>query len=98
VNIRISGSDEARVKDSAGRISAFLRSGAARQRGMPVEILGPAPAPLARIKDKSRWQLLLKSSRLQLLHELCDQLLEDSARLCGQGISLAVDVDPENMM
>ncbi|MHB8790887.1 MAG: replication restart helicase PriA [Desulfobulbaceae bacterium] len=98
VNIRISGSDEAKVKESAGRISAFLRSATARQRGMPVEILGPAPAPLARIKDKSRWQLLLKSSRLPLLHELCEQLLADSARLCGRGISLAVDVDPENMM
>jgi primosomal protein N' (replication factor Y) len=98
VNIRISGSDEARVKDSAGRVSSFLRSVAARHRGAPVEILGPAPAPLARIKDKSRWQVLLKSNRLPLLHELCDLLLEDSARLCGRGITMAIDVDPENMM
>ncbi|HBI14470.1 MAG TPA: primosomal protein N' [Desulfobulbaceae bacterium] len=99
VNIRISGRDEAKVKDSAGRVGHFLRSALARRRrDAAVEILGPAPAPLARIKDKSRWQVLLKSSRLALLHELCEQLLEDSARICGRGISLAIDVDPENMM
>jgi primosomal protein N' (replication factor Y) len=98
VNIRISGSDEAKVKDSAGRVSSFLRSIAALYRDAELEILGPAPAPLARIKDKSRWQVLLKSNRLPLLHELCNQLQEDSARLCGRGISLAIDVDPENMM
>lgn len=98
VNIRISGRDEAGVKDSAGRIGNFLRSAAARHRGQAVEILGPAPAPLTRIKDKSRWQVLLKSSRLPLLHELCEQLLDESAGLCSRGISLAIDVDPENMM
>ena len=98
VNIRISGSSEVGVKECAGRVSSFLRTAAARHRGAPVEILGPAPAPLARIKDKSRWQVLLKSSQLPLLHELCDLLLAESPRLCGRGVSVSIDVDPENMM
>jgi primosomal protein N' (replication factor Y) len=31
------------------------------------EVLGPAPAPIARIKDQFRWQLLLLGSREALL-------------------------------
>ncbi|MHB1349295.1 MAG: replication restart helicase PriA [Desulfobulbaceae bacterium] len=98
VNVRISGGDEERVKACAARIGKFLTEAAAGGRSGPVEILGPAPAPLARIKDRSRWQLLLKSGRPQVLHELCERLLAESGRLCGRGIDLAVDVDPESMM
>jgi primosomal protein N' (replication factor Y) len=39
---------------------------AARATGM-VEVIGPAPAPLKRIKNRWRWHLLLRSADAVLL-------------------------------
>jgi primosomal protein N' (replication factor Y) (superfamily II helicase) len=94
VNIRFSAVDEQKVRECANTIGDFLR----KRAGQEVEVMGPAPAPLVRIKDKIRWQLMLKSSRLPRLHELCEELTANYGRLCSAGITLALDIDPENMM
>ncbi|HHO47166.1 MAG TPA: primosomal protein N' [Desulfobacteraceae bacterium] len=94
VNIRFSAAGEAKVKECAEKAGDFLR----KLAGSDVEVMGPAPAPLVRIKDKTRWQIMLKSSRLNRLHELSEALAAHSCRLCPGNITLALDVDPENMM
>ena len=93
MNVRLSGEHEAEVERGAGAVAAFLR----RKAG-PVAVLGPAPAPLVKIKDRVRWQLLLKSSDLHVLHALCDELCSQKHRLCPRNTILQVDVDPENML
>lgn len=93
VNVRLSGEHEAEVERGAGAVAAFLR----RKAG-PVVVLGPAPAPLVKIKDRVRWQLLLKSSDLHALHALCNELCSQKHRLCPRNTTLQVDVDPENML
>ncbi len=95
VNIRISGLDEDKVRTAAHQVADFLRS---RSPGRVVEILGPSPAPLMKLKDRTRWQLMLKSAHHAALHELCRQLLAEQARICPRPITLTLDVDPENMM
>ena len=96
VNLRFSGVREEQVQEAAQRTAAFLRA-AAGERSR-IEILGPSPAPLARIKDRSRWQLLLKSGSYQELHALCERLQAERGRLFAQAVTMHVDVDPENMM
>ncbi|MCI5210473.1 MAG: primosomal protein N', partial [Candidatus Electrothrix sp. ATG2] len=100
VNIRFSGKQEEGVKKTAQAAAAFLRSTmfAQKTRSNEVEILGPAPAPLSMIKQRFRWQLLLKSSFPEFLHQLCDLLLKEKKRLCRAGIRMSLDVDPENML
>ena len=95
VNIRISGVKEMRVQAAAEKVAAFLRG---HQWGNRVEILGPSPAPLLKLKDRTRWQLLLKSKNQTVLHELCEALLAEKNRLCPQAVSISLDIDPENMM
>ena len=96
MNLRFSGVREEQVQEAAQRTAAFLRA-AAGERSR-TEILGPSPAPLARIKDRSRWQLLLKSGSYQELHALCERLQAERGRLFAQAVTMHVDVDPENMM
>ena len=36
------------------------------RHGLPVEVLGPAPCPLAKIKDRWRWHVLLKGQSADL--------------------------------
>jgi primosomal protein N' (replication factor Y) len=95
VNLRFSGVAESRVQAAAEAVAGFLRS---RIGGGQAEILGPAPSPLVRIKDQTRWQLLLKSRYPGVLHGLCEALAAEKSRLCPQAVTLSFDVDPENMM
>jgi primosomal protein N' (replication factor Y) len=95
VNIRFSGLKEERVEQTAGLVADFLRR---RQWPNQVDILGPSPAPLVKIKDRTRWQLLLKSRYPAVLHEICETLLAEKSRLCPRAVTMNFDVDPENMM
>jgi len=97
VNIRLSAGDEKQVEQCAESVGAFLRKTAG---GMDreIEVLGPAPAPLARLRDQTRWQVMIKGSRVANLHTLCFRLQEKFRELCPGKIKMTIDVDPENMM
>ncbi len=94
INIRISGSSEAQVQKAAMELAGLCR----REAGGAVEILGPAPAPIDRIRDRYRWQVLLKGKDATVLHSLCNHIREQQAGLSRGDIRMALDVDPESMM
>ena len=56
--IRISGNKPQEVEGAATRIFRSLTSKLPREN-----CLGPAPAPIERIKNKTRWQILIKAGR-----------------------------------
>ena len=60
-----------------------------------VEVIGPAEAPIARIRGRYRWQLLLKAKDIRVLHTLTRDLLAKCSR---GGLDIKVDVDPVNFM
>ena len=61
-------------------------------------ILGPAPAPIARIKRKHRLQILIKSHSRPKLREVIDLgLAKASTRGCDM-YSVKVEIDPVNLM
>ncbi len=94
VNLKISGSSESQVQATATKIAGLCR--ACRQKG--VEVLGPAPAPIDRIRDRYRWQVLLKGTEVPPLHIVCSKILEEQSGFSKGDIRIAVDVDPESMM
>jgi primosomal protein N' (replication factor Y) len=87
--IRFSGNAEPRVRGAAERAAAAARQLAAR--GAPVEVLGPAPAPIAKARGKYRWQLLLRAAEHPALHRIA-RALQASVEIAG--VDLAFDVDP----
>jgi len=96
VAVRIEGQDPgetAAVARKLGDRLAVLLPGPATG----VRLLGPAPAPLARLRGKSRWQLLLKAPRQALLGPLLDQLERDLEVLPG-AVRVVLDVDPGAML
>ncbi len=60
-----------------------------------VEIIGPAESPIAKIKGKYRWQLLLKGKDARAIHDLAKDIL---LRASVTGLDVKVDVDPLNFM
>jgi primosomal protein N' (replication factor Y) len=80
----------------ASRIGSFLTGIEGQSSG--IKVLGPSPAPLARIEGRYRIQFLLKSVSRSRLNAVLQQL----ARHCeGQGIpprAVMIDMDPISVM
>ena len=87
--VRLQGNAEPRVRGAAERLAARAR--ALVSNGEAADVLGPAPAPLARVRGKHRWQLLLRAADHGPLHRIGRALAQ--AHLIG-GVELALDVDP----
>ncbi|NCN95673.1 MAG: primosomal protein N', partial [Bdellovibrionales bacterium] len=63
----------------------------------PVQTLGPAPAPLSRLRGKYRFQVLLKAPKPQMLKEFCRRVLGDE-KWIPSGTKVQVDIDPLHML
>lgn len=97
VLLRMQGRVESYVRDSGLEVAQFCRSWL-RANKVTMEVLGPAPSPVDRVKDNFRYQILLKSFQVAPLHHLCRELLHRQREFMQSGVRLFVDVDPENMM
>ena len=96
VAVRIEGEDAGKTAAVARRLGervAVLLPGPASG----VRLLGPALAPLPRLRGKSRWQLLLKAPRHALLGPVLDQLERD-LEVLPSSVRVVLDVDPGAML
>jgi len=62
-----------------------------------IEILGPAEAPLAKLRGQFRFHLLLKTSHPQAANPFARQLLGDQDWL-PSGVKILVDIDPMSLL
>jgi primosomal protein N' (replication factor Y) len=101
IQLNISGKNPKKTENHArllGELCQGLKS-TAPSAYSSLEILGPIEASLARIADKYRWQILLKSHGAKALHDFINRLLgENSLRLNRPDVHVSVDVDPFFMM
>ncbi len=96
VNIRIEGPRAKEVEAVAIHLGKLART---QTGSAAIGILGPAPAPVTKVRDLYRWQLLLKSADLKGLHALSTSLAAlKPATLGASAVKLQVDVDPESMV
>ncbi|MCK4501943.1 MAG: primosomal protein N', partial [Desulfuromonadales bacterium] len=92
VNLVFSGNNSQQVPGVARQFGNYLISIAAG-----VDVLGPSPCPLSRLRGKTRYQILLKSSDRVQLRKLLNQLDSEIIRIPKQ-VSLAIDIDPLDML
>lgn len=94
--VRIDGEDAGQTA-SVARWIGKLMAKALPPASEGVRLLGPAPAPIARIKGKTRWQLLLKGPTH---HSLARPLgaLEAALSELPSGVRVVIDVDPGTML
>jgi primosomal protein N' (replication factor Y) len=95
--LRLQGRVEQEVQEAAVRLAGFCRQTVKKEK-LKIDTLGPAPAPIDKIKDNYRWQILLKGSDTEQMHGLCTAIKNVQQELVGRHCTLAIDVDPENMM
>lgn len=100
IQIRISGRDKTRTaaqsRTFGERCDALIRSAPLYTS---VEMLGPIEAPVQRVADHYRWQMLLKGPDSGHLHRLVRELLfNDTGEPASGDIAIGVDVDPLFLM
>jgi len=90
----LTGKDAAATRSSAFAAVEALTAAAKTLPGCVV--LGPSPAPIAKVKDAWRWQALVKAPAGSDISSVVREGLA-SARL-ADGVSAAPDVDPVDML
>jgi len=84
---------------NAGQSEAVARQLARNARlltGAGIRLLGPAPAPLARLRSKWRWRLLVLAPRAVRVQEAVAAWR--SSVDCPASVSIRLDVDPQNFL
>lgn len=94
-NIIISGFLEAEVEKAAKDAGKTLFMIIKEMKN--VEIWGPASAPLSKIKNKYRWQIVLKTEKENQLLDIMTKF-NNSNTYSNNSISIGMDINPINML
>jgi primosomal protein N' (replication factor Y) len=101
IYLRIEGNSSARTLQLAKALERLIARVLPREKRFQeqIEVLGPSMAPLARLKGKNRYQILLKGKKWSVLHDFTAQVLAQAEKeISFAGVKMAVDVDPVNML
>jgi primosomal protein N' (replication factor Y) len=92
----VSGPDAEASEAAARDLADALRESPACRDGQ-VEVLGPAPAPIARLRGRYRFQLLIKGGRFGPVRAAARELQRASSR-APRDVRVTVDVQPQHML
>lgn len=110
--LQASGADEVIVHRAADQWAALLRhevgtqnsptsertGRSGREAPSPIHILGPVPAPVARLRGQYRWRVLVKAAAGTEARELIRRTVEKlSPQVKKKTVKLEVDVDPVDL-
>ncbi len=95
INLRFEGSRAEVVKECAHRMVDMAYDLKKQTKYQDIYILGPAEAPLFKLKGKHRWQLLLRAEKAKILHKFCKDLIDKIK--CSSKVKFVIDVDPINI-
>ena len=96
----VTGPQAAETEGAINVLYSKLKECTGRGRGEEEEIrfLGPAPAPLSRVKDYYRWHLVIKAAREEPLRAAAAAALEAADRFTSRRLRVIIDIEPQNLI
>jgi primosomal protein N' (replication factor Y) len=94
INLRLSSIKKDALIEEAHRLGKTAKKLSARH-GNIAEIIGPAESPLAKIRGRFRWQMLIKGQDINVLHQIAWEIINKHK---NSQVKITADVDPENFM
>lgn len=91
--LRFQGANESAVRTFSTQATQRVRSRADSPRAEKTMVLGPAEAPISRIKGLYRWQSLLRCESSRALHQTLSELGLWAEKV-KSSVQFAIDVDP----
>lgn len=92
-NVVVSGLDEVAVATFAREVTDWIE-GAVLRFGLTVTVLGPAPCPVERIKNRFRWHTILKTSAAGDLTRLMRGVMQSVSVPAVSEMRMVLDRDP----
>jgi len=93
----VSGPEPDATREAAEGLAARARDAAAARAPAALEVLGPAPAPLAKLRDRWRFHVLVKGADSRAVWQVARDLADAAARL-GAPLRARLDANPLNML
>ncbi len=97
-NVELSGTDEAATAAAAQAAADWVRRLVARTGVAGVEVVGPAPCPVARVKDRWRWHFLVRAERAATLTRVVRYVAARCPVPRAHAMRLVVDREPVGTM
>ena len=97
-NVILSGTDENQVAEAAQEAAAWLQRLIAVRKLEGVHVIGPAPAPVERIKQRWRWHLLLRTPDSRELTTVLRYFATKFKVTDKANLRLTIDRDPVSLM
>jgi primosomal protein N' (replication factor Y) len=98
-NLLIKDKSLEKIKRIGEKVAAEIRAlRATVPGGDEVKVLGPAPAPLERIKGEYRYQILIKAKDKTILHRILEKSYENLFKARAGMKNVSLDVDPMTIM
>ena len=92
--IIISSTDEKKTKSSSNKLAQLIHKSITKEK-FKIEVLGPTPCPLSKLKGKYRYHILLKCKRPFIIQKILSPL-KDEFRV--KDLRIHYDIDPIDMM
>ncbi|MDR2354308.1 MAG: primosomal protein N', partial [Deltaproteobacteria bacterium] len=96
--IRFSGENEEEVIFSCEKAGEMLRSLCEGYPEGALEVLGPAPSPISRLKERFRYQIMFRSQTVQDRHRVLRAFLPDFRKSLKKTVIFTVDIDPYHLI
>jgi len=91
INVTVLGESERSVEQVSKELVKFLKN-----RLPADEVFGPAKAPIVKLKNNYRYQILLKGSKIDSMRKAVVESAASIVKLGG--VRISVDIDPYNML
>jgi primosomal protein N' (replication factor Y) len=95
IKLEMKSPDEGCAREAAKTAQDRIRS---LMRGKETILLGPAPAPISRLRGQFRFQLLLLSQKREAIRSLAVEGRNAVEEKYGRKCKVIIDVDPVNLM
>ncbi len=95
IKLEVKSPDESLAARAAKTGQDRIRS---LMRGKDTVLLGPAPAPISRLRGQYRFQMLLLSQKRNVIRFLAEEGRKSMEEKYGRKCRVIIDVDPVNLM
>ena len=97
ISFRVNGLNEEKTRNFAEEMKRTAEKFLLKLPPGSLRVLGPSEAPIYKLRNRFRWQIIIASKNLGLLRNYASALY-DSLKKHDSGIKLTVDVDPYDFM
>lgn len=88
---------EENIKKISGEVHKYLKN-KIQMENIPIMLYSPVPAPIDKIKNKFRWRIIIKCKFGDNIIDIINGCIAEVLDKKNYGVSMIVDVNPNNML